>query len=793
MSSLIDRAAMAAPTLALPHAHVPLTGVAAASAVRPRTEMRYCCRAAGPPAVAASLPGCLVLRRGLKRTTRAFSAAGHVAPVAPVAEAEVSQAAFPVAGYNWEICTQQNYAQKDSQVAEGPLAAARRLVDASYHGHYTLERQRFQDTLVRRLVELNGHGAPLREPRLVFTAGAMGVGKSHVIRWLAEKGILPMPLGRVESTRKDFVHINPDHLAAQLPEYMGYMEHNRACAAVMTRLEAGLLTELSLMYALQQKRNILVDSSLRHGSWYSRVLQKIRQKLPEVRVVLMYVHAHEETIYERANQRGLEGRMVSHVEVADSLEKIPLAIQKLLPYMDTFIQVDNDGHEPELTSVCQQPREDLDAYCEVDPDPSSMGFGWKSVKDILHTDLEPGEALLEPPEILPSAATEPQPLAALFRTIHFAATKHQNQTRKNPQRTPYINHPLAVARILAEVGIRDLKTLQAALLHDTLEDTEATRAELEAAFGAEVANLVHALTDEEGLRPLHQKFRQLRRVKSLPLKAKLVRIADKLHNVWDIMHHGIPGWSKGKTERYVAWACEMVDALRGTHTALEQRFHSEVSLPKGYQLGDWQEFAVQEMGWALLEDLEHDGGSAAVPPPELAEHRAVLSLLRAAEVVAAKSDEELLESVKFALFLSGFGIKDPETLKAAVLLGSVDEHSITASQFGGEVASILAELNAHWPRIVKNHKAKRIYLGKHLYELRKLQIGTMSSQEDLDHFQQLLERTISLREQLRGAHPRLEEGIDAMVGNGQVRLASGELTPVDMLGDEYGIYGDGFL
>ena len=54
-----------------------------------------------------------VLRRGLKRTTRAFSAAGHVAPVAPVAEAEVSQAAFPVAGYNWEICTQQNYAQKD--------------------------------------------------------------------------------------------------------------------------------------------------------------------------------------------------------------------------------------------------------------------------------------------------------------------------------------------------------------------------------------------------------------------------------------------------------------------------------------------------------------------------------------------------------------------------------------------------------------------------------------------------------------------------------------------------------
>ena len=51
------------------------------------------------------------------------------------------------------------------------------------------------------------------------------------------------------------VYINPDRIAAQLPEYHGYIEHNRACAAVMTRLEAGLLTELSLMYALQQKRS----------------------------------------------------------------------------------------------------------------------------------------------------------------------------------------------------------------------------------------------------------------------------------------------------------------------------------------------------------------------------------------------------------------------------------------------------------------------------------------------------------------------------------------------------------
>ena len=52
-----------------------------------------------------------------------------------------------------------------------------------------------------------------------------------------------------------------------------------------------------------------------------------------------------------------------------------------LPKLGPQTAEDNDGHEPELTSVCQQTRDDLDSYCEVDPDPSSMGFGWKKVKD----------------------------------------------------------------------------------------------------------------------------------------------------------------------------------------------------------------------------------------------------------------------------------------------------------------------------------------------------------------------------------------------------------------------------
>lgn len=59
-------------------------------------------------------------------------------------------------------------------------------------------------------------------------------------------------------------------------------------------------------------------------------------------------------------------------------------------------------------------------------------------------------------------------LAALLRTVDFAAKKHRDQRRKDPSSTPYINHPINVATILAaEGGITDLVTLQAALLHDT--------------------------------------------------------------------------------------------------------------------------------------------------------------------------------------------------------------------------------------------------------------------------------------------------------------------------------------
>jgi guanosine-3',5'-bis(diphosphate) 3'-pyrophosphohydrolase len=70
-------------------------------------------------------------------------------------------------------------------------------------------------------------------------------------------------------------------------------------------------------------------------------------------------------------------------------------------------------------------------------------------------------------------------MAGLLKAVHFAAVKHRNQRRKDKDQTPYINHPIGVALALAcKANITDIHVLQAALLHDTVEDTETTLEEV---------------------------------------------------------------------------------------------------------------------------------------------------------------------------------------------------------------------------------------------------------------------------------------------------------------------------
>jgi (p)ppGpp synthase/HD superfamily hydrolase len=163
-------------------------------------------------------------------------------------------------------------------------------------------------------------------------------------------------------------------------------------------------------------------------------------------------------------------------------------------------------------------------------------------------------------------------LFRLLHALHFAADKHRDQRRKGEDASPYINHPILVAETLARHGVTDLVTLQAAILHDTIEDTETTPQELESVFGPDVRAVVMEVTDDKSLPKQERKEQQVRLAPGLSRKAKLVRIADKISNVHDVLHAPPADWPLEWRLGYVDWTERVVDGCRGSHEALEAHY-----------------------------------------------------------------------------------------------------------------------------------------------------------------------------------------------------------------------------
>lgn len=160
-------------------------------------------------------------------------------------------------------------------------------------------------------------------------------------------------------------------------------------------------------------------------------------------------------------------------------------------------------------------------------------------------------------------------LAAVIKCVNFAAVKHKDQRRKDPEQTPYINHPVGVAYLLVESGVKDLAVLQAALLHDTVEDTETSHEELVLEFGPKVAGIVAEVTDDKNLDKQERKRLQIINAHSASREAKLVKLADKLYNLRDLERSIPQGWTQERVEEYFQWAAKVVAGCRGNSEFLE--------------------------------------------------------------------------------------------------------------------------------------------------------------------------------------------------------------------------------
>ena len=163
-------------------------------------------------------------------------------------------------------------------------------------------------------------------------------------------------------------------------------------------------------------------------------------------------------------------------------------------------------------------------------------------------------------------------LPLLFRALRFAADHHRDDRRKGVEASPYINHPIAVASELVAVGIDDPQVLAAALLHDTVEDTIATPEEIESEFGPRVRALVDAVSDDQELRSRERKRLQVEHAPGLTPDAKLIKIADKICNTYDVAHAPAAGWSSERRRDYLDWSEQVVAGCRDVHPELEARY-----------------------------------------------------------------------------------------------------------------------------------------------------------------------------------------------------------------------------
>ena len=161
----------------------------------------------------------------------------------------------------------------------------------------------------------------------------------------------------------------------------------------------------------------------------------------------------------------------------------------------------------------------------------------------------------------------------ILKAAHFAAQKHRDQRRKDKHASPYIIHPISVALAITQIGgVDDPEILAAALLHDTLEDTETTPEELEAEFGKKVCEYVLDVSDDKTLPKDERKRRQIEHAKQISKGAALIKLGDKISNVTDVINSPPEDWDINRRKEYLDWAEKVIENCPKVNDRMENKF-----------------------------------------------------------------------------------------------------------------------------------------------------------------------------------------------------------------------------
>lgn len=241
--------------------------------------------------------------------------------------------------YDWNTPTFEIYDEPgEIKSFSPPFAKARERLDYSYHHNLALKRQHLQDAILQRVVNLSAKLPNEKRPWIVFTAGAMGVGKGYVMSNLHSTGVFPLD---------NFLKIDPDMLKQELPEMPGYLRQDKESAATKLHRESTQMSDVLFEYALLNEIPLLVDGSLRDVDYYQTLLDRIREKHPQYRIAIIHVIADPALIHERAEERAKRtGRAVPKDLLNESIEQVPRSVEILSKKVDALHVISNNEGSP---------------------------------------------------------------------------------------------------------------------------------------------------------------------------------------------------------------------------------------------------------------------------------------------------------------------------------------------------------------------------------------------------------------------------------------------------------------
>jgi (p)ppGpp synthase/HD superfamily hydrolase len=171
-------------------------------------------------------------------------------------------------------------------------------------------------------------------------------------------------------------------------------------------------------------------------------------------------------------------------------------------------------------------------------------------------------------------------MSRLIEAVSYAARKHVHQRRKGANAEPYVNHVIDVAERVSRSPLADEDVVIAALLHDVVEDTDGTAADIALMFGDRVAGLVLEVTDDKSLPKARRKEVQEQTAGLKSDGAKRIKLADKASNLTALAESPPVYWEPSRSAAYVAWAERVVAGCRGIDPVLEAGFDTAAARAK---------------------------------------------------------------------------------------------------------------------------------------------------------------------------------------------------------------------